>query len=102
LEKTIYIITRGHLGKPYLSCNQQDLYLESHNVGDMFKPKNFDDNWTIEEVPGTPFCINGICTHWVLRLTDRNRNDPDLFLDPWRDTSLTVPKGGAYDPKKSH
>jgi RHS repeat-associated protein len=102
LEKDLYIITWGHFGKPYLSCNQQDLYLQDHKVGDLFNPKNLDDVWTISEVPGTPFCINGICTHWVLRLTSNNRNDTDLFLDPWRDMNLTVPKGVPYDSKKSH
>jgi RHS repeat-associated protein len=80
------LISSFTLGHKYSGCTRQaDLTASCLQ----FPSKPYDDKWTFEVISVE------FGTHHITMAHSENPSDPIILLDPWRNTSATVPKGAG-------
>lgn len=73
-ESSLNFLTGGAVGKPFLGCGDQ-----SGVVNGVLGQANYDDDWNFKTYQAGPF-------HQVTKARSSNPSDPEVVLDPWRNT----------------
>lgn len=68
--------------RPYLGCGEQ-----ADRVASDIQGNHYDDKWKFTVEQDGPL-------HQCTRATSSNPTDPDIIIDPWKNTITPVPKGG--------
>jgi RHS repeat-associated protein len=72
IQRTIYEITGGLFGRPFLACGEQAAVLL-----EKLTQNTYDDNWTLS------YNVMVLQAHQRLFARSGNPNDPVIILDPW-------------------